>query len=197
MASGTIFTILRNKSDNNVFISDEVILEKVNSFGKEHNFNFKEIISVNELHRYHALDESTFIDIKEHKFVESIFSANFCSSFTAFAEYFNLNAYSLKYDQEIITLNMAKEILQALKYLLNEQYSKSFENILNNPYVKIFSDYSYAYYKWKNPETEAIEDEFEKYYLIDLHDILSAYILFCTRDQDEDPNKFVLLCIKW
>lgn len=197
MASGTIFTILRNKSDNNIFISDEVILEKVNSFGKEHNFNFKEITSVNELHRYHALGESTFIDIKEHKFVESIFSTNFCSSFTAFAEYFNLNAYSLKYDQEIITLNMAKEMLQALKYLLNEQYSKSFENVLNNPYIKIFSDYSYAYYKWKNPETEAIEAEFEKYYLTDLHDILSAYILFCTRDQDEDPNKFVLLCIKW
>ena len=65
---------------------------------------------------------------------------SFCSTFTALKEHFNLNPYSFKQSSTLISKLEAEKILQAIEYILGEEYSKKFEAVLNNEYIKILGD---------------------------------------------------------
>ena len=65
---------------------------------------------------------------------------SFCSTFTALKEHFNLNPYSFKQSSTLISKLEAEKILQAIEYILSEEYNKKFEAVLNNKYIKILGD---------------------------------------------------------
>lgn len=62
---------------------------------------------------------------------------HFCSTFTALKEHFNLDPYRVNQQSIFISKADAKNILQAIEYILDGEYDKKFEKILNNEYVDI------------------------------------------------------------
>jgi hypothetical protein len=106
-----------------------------------------------------------------------------------------MNAYN-KYGEKIITLPTAKEMVQAINYILSLKYSRQTELILNNYYINVFEDlYSpfyrrYSNYKAENEDedfqNETIEDDKEGiYYLKKLKTTLDTYILL------EQENSYI------
>lgn len=65
---------------------------------------------------------------------------HFCSTFTALKEHFNLDPYRVNQTSIFISKADAKNILQAIEYILGEDYDKKFENILDNEFVKILGE---------------------------------------------------------
>lgn len=65
---------------------------------------------------------------------------HFCSSFTCLKEKFNLNAYSFSRSSIFISRSEAQKMLQAIDYVLSEDYNKKFESILGNEYVELFGE---------------------------------------------------------
>lgn len=74
--------------------------------------------------------------IRHDKLVE--FSFN--SSFTCLREKFNLNPYKHSHSSVLVSKDEAKKMLQAIEYVLGEDYSKKFEQVLNNEYVSMFGN---------------------------------------------------------
>ena len=65
---------------------------------------------------------------------------HFNSAFTALKEHFNLDPYRISHQSTFISKSDAQKILQAIEYILGEDYDKKFENILNNEFVKILGE---------------------------------------------------------
>lgn len=65
---------------------------------------------------------------------------HFCSTFTALKEHFNLDPYRVNQTSIFISKSDAKKILQAIEYILSEDYDKKFEKILDNEFVKILGE---------------------------------------------------------
>ena len=65
---------------------------------------------------------------------------HFNSTFTALKEHFNLDPYRISHQSIFISKSDAKKILQAIDYILGEDYDKKFEKILDNEFVKILGE---------------------------------------------------------
>ena len=65
---------------------------------------------------------------------------HFGSAFTALKEHFNLDPYRVNQTSIFISKADAKKILQAIEYILSEDYDKKFEKILDNEFVKILGE---------------------------------------------------------
>ena len=71
---------------------------------------------------------------------EKLLDFHFGSSFTCLKEHFGLNPYKLSQSSVVVSTADAEKMLQAIEYVLGEDYSKKFENVLNNEFVKMFGD---------------------------------------------------------
>ena len=65
---------------------------------------------------------------------------HFNSTFTALKEQFSLDPYRISHQSIFISKSDAKKILQAIEYILGEDYDKKFEKILDNEFVKILGE---------------------------------------------------------
>ena len=74
---------------------------------------------------------------------EKLLEFHFCSTFTCLKEHFKLNPYKFSESSCFISKDEARKMLQAAEYVLSNEYSKKFEDILSNEYVEMFgSGYS-------------------------------------------------------
>lgn len=158
MSRGSFFILLRENNtinDNELLLFKQSYLNKINENSYEKytldNFNFNQFI---------CLDDYIYIDtINKIKYTE-LFNLHFISTFSYLKEYWNMSEFNNN-PQKVINTNIAKLLLQAIDYILSENYNKQFENILNNQYVNVLaSDYP-PYYKFvHNENSYNNEDEF-------------------------------------
>lgn len=73
----------------------------------------------------------------EHKL---LLEFHFGSVFTCLKEHFRLNPYKFSESSVQISKTEAAKILQAIDYILGEEYSKKFEDILSNEYVELLGE---------------------------------------------------------
>lgn len=197
MASGSLFTLLRKRKCSKILDKQEVI-DIINKKNIQESYgNIVQITDLNEVEHFYPINEYEYIDTKTFNCFDRLFTINFCSSFTALNEYFCLNAYDVSNNQIQISIHVAKQILQAVEYLLSEKYSKQFENILDSSFINILSEYSYPYNKWKYPKICSIQEDYEGYYLTNLKKVLISYIFFTEYTCDSDEDTFTLIYTKW
>lgn len=85
---------------------------------------------------------------------------SFGSMFTCLKEHFNLNPYSFASSSTLISKHEAAKMLQAIEYILAEEYDKKFEKILGNEYVIVFGDgYSPFDNRFKNAHSPIYIDK--------------------------------------
>lgn len=124
------------------------------------------------------LSDKTYLDL--------LLSWDFGSGFTCLKNEWNLSAYRFSKSQYIIDFPTAEKILQACKYLLSNEWSDSFEKILDNKWINILaaendsnSFWKYVYRKnkklFRETETENEYNDIE-FYIKRLHDVLNTYI---------------------
>ena len=86
---------------------------------------------------------AAFINVGEDKdgFVhDKLLEFHFGSSFTALKDKFRTNAYVFSESSVLISRSEAEKMLQAVEYILSENYSREFEDILNNEYVDLLGN---------------------------------------------------------
>ena len=153
MSSGSYFTIYRKHKD--VVASIETLDKIKEEYKKSDERLFKDIekASSNEkldlpVLMHESFTASPYDDAernynyydKDGHLHERLLEFHFGSSFTALKEHFRLNAYRFSESAVLISKNEAEKMLQAVNYILNGNYSKSFEDVLNNEYVEILGD---------------------------------------------------------
>ena len=126
-------------------------------------------------------EKSIFLSVEDNGTYVPIMTFYFPSDFGVLKDEYNMYSSPCA-SQVIIDLHTAKELVQAIDYLLAGNYSEQFELILNNYYIKKFGellplyDFRYA----KIDELNSVEiNEFTQsgnYILKKLQTILNAYI---------------------
>ena len=71
---------------------------------------------------------------------DKLLEFHFGSSFTALKDKFRTNAYVFSESSVLISRSEAEKMLQAVEYILSENYSREFEDILNNEYVDLLGN---------------------------------------------------------
>ena len=79
---------------------------------------------------------SIYYDEKGFRY-DKLLEFHFCSSFTCLKDKFNLDSYILSKSSIFINKDEAAKILQAIEYILGNEYSKRLEDILSNEYINI------------------------------------------------------------
>ena len=88
---------------------------------------------------YENRNSNVYFNLDGTKY-EKLLEFHFCSSFSCLKDHFMLNPYKFSAASTFISKHDAEKILQAIEYVLSEDYSKSFEHILNNEYVTLFGN---------------------------------------------------------
>ena len=158
MSSGSYFTIYAKHKKQKV--SEEVLNALKNEYYLSNKKNIYKEISSEEDERLkkdlpifmHAAFNSDFSKMTSEDESSDIYYAqdasicnkllefHFCSSFVCLKEHFSLNAYKYSESSTIISKSLAKEMLQAIEYVLSEKYDKTFENVLNNDFIEVFGN---------------------------------------------------------
>lgn len=147
MSSGSYFIIYRKHNKKKV--SDDVLNALKEEYRKSNNSSFSAVqnkdlddfpVLMNSSFKVDAFDEndcSVWYDKDGHVY-DKLLEFHFGSSFTCLKDKFRTNAYKYSESSVIISRNEAEKMLQAIEYVLSEEYSKRFEDILDNEYVDIF-----------------------------------------------------------
>lgn len=115
------------KTDDEEALKNDLPLLMHKNFKADH----ADVDEDNESNVYYSND-----GIKHEKLLEFCFN----STFTALKEHFNLDPYKWSHASTLVSKTEAEKILQAIDYILGEDYSKKFESILNNEYVNILGE---------------------------------------------------------
>ena len=153
MSSGSYFTIYRKHKDIIVPAnkldkikeeykkSDESLFKRTNEETSSNDIDVP--VLMHESFTASPYDDAernyNYYD-KDGHLHERLLEFHFGSSFTILKEHFRLNAYRFSESAVLISKNEAEKMLQAVNYILNGNYSKSFEDVLNNEYVEILGD---------------------------------------------------------
>ena len=114
---------------------------------------------------------------------------HFGSTFTALKEHFNLDPYRVNQTSIFISKADAKKILQAIEYILSEDYDKKFEKILDNEFVKILGEgYSLFDNRFKESKDRIYIDKEGRGYTVNFGD--SVYE--AETSENDDAIKFNL-----
>lgn len=114
---------------------------------------------------------------------------HFGSTFTALKEHFNLDPYRVNQTSIFISKADAKKILQAIEYILSEDYDKKFEKILDNEFVKILGEgYSLFDNRFKESKNPIYIDKEGRGYTVNFGD--SVYK--AETSESDDDVKFNL-----
>ena len=190
MSRGSTFVILRRNSDS-VKVTEEQVMEKYKDWydclGKSLVFD-----DIPDIAYY---DKRTYVDKNTMELLTILTECNFTSSFTTLIEHYYLSYYntSERKDRIVITAETARNMLQAVKYLMYEDYSKRLEELLNNEWIEVFSELCPDYLKWKH--NEEYEDEDSMWYVNRLKQVLETF-LFIRSEADHDDD-ILLLYFAW
>jgi hypothetical protein len=154
MAHGSYFIILRYNNSINKDLAQKVIDD--NKILKD-EWNDK-TIDINDVYDYFPVNIKTheYINIKNGKTYSELLNVHFNSVFKSLIEEFNMNPYN-KTSQIILNYNITSKMIQAINYILSNNYNKDFEKILDNYYLKVFEDLYPDFYNRFN-------NNFEEYY---------------------------------
>ena len=136
---------LANKKDLFVGNKDDKALPLLLHAGFKADFTAQEAED-NKTDVYYSEDGTKYVRLLDF---------HFSSAFTALKEHFNLDPYRVNQTSIFISKADAKKILQAIEYILSEDYDKKFEKILDNEFVKIlgegYSCFDNRFKESKNP----------------------------------------------
>lgn len=184
MSSGSYFIIYRKYKDN-VVPSD--VIDKIKEEYKKSDRLFNDAdqsssdkdfdlpVLMHESFTANSYDDAernyNYYDRDGHLH-ERLLEFQFGSSFTALKDHFRLNAYRFSESAVLISKNEAEKMLQAINYILNGNYSKSFEDVLNNEYVEIFGDgYSLFDDRFKKNRENIYIDKHDESYTVTFGDV--------------------------
>jgi hypothetical protein len=190
MSRGSTFVILRRNSGS-VKVTKEQVMEKYKDWydclGKSLVFD--------DLPDITYYDKRTYVDKNTMELLTELVQADFTSSFTSLIEHYYLSYYneSGRKDRVVISAETARNMLQAVKYLMYEDYSKRLEELINSEWIEVFSELCPDYLKWKH--NEDYEDEDSIWYLKRLKQVLETF-LFIHSESDHDDG-ILLLYFAW
>ena len=184
MSSGSYFTIYRKHKDviasadkldkikEEYKKSDDRLFNDANQSSLDKDFDLP--VLMHESFTANTYDDSeknyNYYDRDGHLH-ERLLEFHFSSSFTALKEHFRLNAYRFSESAVLISKNEAEKILQAINYILNGNYSKSFEDVLSNEYVEMLGDgYSLFDNRFKKNKANIYIDKHDKSYTVSFGD---------------------------
>ena len=139
-------------------------------------------------------ETNTYVHKPSLELLTVLVEATFTSSFTSLIEYYNLSYYAEagKKDRVVISPETARSMLQALRYLLYEDYSERTEAILDNEWIEVLRMNCNTYLSWKFGE-DYPDDEDSIWYLKRLKQVLEIF-LFINNESDEE---ITLLYYAW
>ena len=164
MANGSYFTIYR-KLKNEIASKETIDILKNEYFLSNKNSLFGEKTDENELKNdmpplmHEGFKSGSCEDNKSFVFFDKdgvkyikLLDFHFGSSFGGLKEIFRLNPYKYSKSSVFISKNDAKMMLQAIKYILSNEYSRKMEDVLsNNEYLNVFGEnYSLFINRFKN-----------------------------------------------
>lgn len=189
MSRGSTFAILR-KDRFPIKVTKDQVMEQhkgwCNAAGEQLKFE-----ALPEISYYNCY---SYVDKKSMELLSKLVEADFNSSFTSLIDYYNLSYYKTdsRSDRVVITKSTARNMVQAIKYLLYEDYSKRTEALLDNEWVTVFGEDCLPYREWKDEMEYAGEDD-SQWYLNRLRQVLETY-LFISSESDEE---IILLYFAW
>ena len=151
MSSGSYFTIYRKHTSNKVAqdvidaLKNEYVLHnKENSLfrddkTKEDDFPLLMHASFKASHVIEDSSSNAYYDADGYVH-DKLLDFHFGSSFSCLKDKFRLNAYKFNESSTLISKNEAEKMLQAIEYVLGEEYSKKFEQVMDNEYVELFGN---------------------------------------------------------
>lgn len=193
---GSYFYILRKTKYNKVYSTsafNKIVEEKRWLYD-----DFKpEKLSLNDIQNYQILNDFKCISIQNKTEYDILLDAHFTSGFNCLIEEFNMNAYN-KFGEKTIPLYMAKEMAQAVNYILSLNYSKQIELILNNPYLDVFETlyYPFTCRFIHSDSKDAESNEFDKeglYFLKKIKNVLDTFILLNDENSFNEEVEYVLV----
>ena len=102
---------------------------------------------------------------------DKLLEFHFGSYFICLKEKFNLNPDSFSSSAVLVPKHEVEKMLQAIEYILSEEYSKSVERLLNNEYVELFGEgYSLFDKRFKNSRDPLYIDREGKNYIVNFND---------------------------
>ena len=181
MSSGSVLNILRSNKKHKHTVRNKIINNKIEEFKS----NLAGLVSAENITvpNYLMFEDNMdiMLSIKDKQYFNILLDAHFSSQFTELTDEYNLNPYNGT-NQVVIDIHTAKEMLQAIKYLLSRNYSLGIEDILDNYWISVFSELLPSYSSQNITNTEIINEnnEFEqegKYILTKFKTVLETYIL--------------------
>lgn len=201
MSNSSYFTLLRKSKENLQFsdkLIDEFIVSKYNEMTLLNNNKVSSIEEMKkEISNYYPINSFKYISIKDKNEYDVVFQFHFTSGFNVLKEEFNLNPYN-KYSDIIIDVNLSKDMLCAIDYILSRNYSHKFEDILNNYYIDVFGNLIPKFQYRFSDKIDLDEYELEEmekegiYYLKKCRDILASYILI-DKENTLNEAEYILL----
>ena len=163
MASGSFFTVLRERPDKPT--NRKELRQVLSSKNK-----------MPEFPHFVRLSDYEYADTKKRVKLDVLFQAQFCSTLNMLRDYFQLSPYSEAKDSDTLELThiQVHALWQATQYLLNAEYSKRTEQLLDNEFIDVLSPLSADYMAWRMGESSAYEDEIDAAALRRLADILRS-----------------------
>jgi hypothetical protein len=181
MSRGSTFVILR-KDKPTAKVTENQVMEQYNSWynaaGEQLKFE-----TLPELSYYNCY---SYVDKKSLELLTKLVESDFNSSFTSLIEYYNLSYYQTdsRSDRVVINVSTARSMVQAIKYLLYEDYSKRTEALLDNEWIDVFGEDCIPYREWKDEMDYEDEDD-SQWCLKRLRQILETYLFISSESDDE------------
>lgn len=175
MAEHSNIYILRARLDEPV-LTDAYIQDFKEEKKKRHSDSF--FYKDYQVPTWNYVSNTEFINIDDKRKYDILLDLGFCSTFRCLREEFNLG--EIKNSTIEINVSTAKEMRQAIKYLLNYKYSDKVEEIMDNYYIKVFGSEIPEYEYRKNKDIDVATDDYfseeGKYALKKLLVALNAFI---------------------
>lgn len=107
---------------------------------------------------WNYISNTEYINLKDKRKYDILLDLGFCSTFRCLREEFNLDPF--RNPTVEIDISTAKEMRQAIKYLLNYKYSDKVEEIMDNYYIKIFGSEIPEFEYRKNKDIDVESDDY-------------------------------------
>ena len=181
MPSGSYFLILRHDVERYSDKEFNQLVKDNYDHWLKNDFNPGNDYTLDEIQEFQQVNDKTYVSVQSKKKYDLLMDAYFNSAFTCLKDEFNMNPYN-KYGEHEISLNEAKEIVQAIDYILSFNYSKKVENVLNNYFISVFEEMYTPFYNRYKSKVNKIEynsfDENESFHILKkVKTVLDSFLL--------------------
>ena len=188
MSRGSTFYIVSQRLKHEKFVEKEAFEELKNKYKDWQG----KVVLPPWLHNDNAL-----IGGETREIFPIVSEDTFTSSFTALKDFWYLNYCNNAGCQKEISLQEAKDIEQACKYVLGRKWCTYTEDLLKNGFVDVFRENGYFFKK----EELSGEDSYVLYDLHRLKGVMSTFLHLlmsdCCDTYNEDRSNFKLIYEVW